>query len=422
MTDLDPTPLLFQLDLASLFSLFWYVILFDLPRYTLGFLAVACSSSLRPDAARPVSFARPLVTVVLAGHNERGIVRRCVRSLREQTYDRLEIICVDDGSSDGMGRELRRLRDDHLIHAALSTSLRCGKSSAVNLGVACAHGELIVITDWDCTFDRDAVAQLIVPFTDPTVGAVCGNIGVRNVGASVVTGLQNIEYLLSISVGKRLLDMFDQVSCASGALAAFRRRALTECGGLDVGPGEDLDLTLRLRSAGWKIRFAETAWCLTDVPDTVLGLIKQRLRWERDALRLRLRKHRRSLDPRSSSESTAELLHQLEFVLSHLLGAVAFPLYLVWLLEAFGTGALTVFALVTLVYFGLDPLAALCALVIVDRARGRMVLPYIPIYGVFQAFLMRAVRLVAYVQEWVFEASRGDAYVPARIARMASHR
>ena len=71
------------------------------------------------------------------------------------------------------------------------------------------------------------------------MGAVAGNVGVRNDGAGVLAAMQSLEYLLNISVGKRLLDLFGQVSWASGALAAFRRRALTEVGGLDVGPGED---------------------------------------------------------------------------------------------------------------------------------------------------------------------------------------
>ena len=417
MSDLDPTRLLFQLDTASALALFWYVLLFDLPRYTLGFLAIVASELLRERQPPGGGYARPLVSVVLAGHDEKKVVRRCVQSLRQQTYDRLEIICVDDGSSDGMDRELRRLRDDRLIDAALSTSLRCGKSSACNLGISRARGEVVVVTDCDCTFDRDAILHLVAPFADPSVGAVAGNVGVRNDGAGVLAAVQSLEYLLNISVGKRLLDLFGQVSCASGALAAFRRRALTEVGGLDVGPGEDLDLTLRLRNAGWKVRFAETAWCLTDAPETPRRFVRQRLRWERDALRLRLRKHRRSLDPRDISRRMSELLHQLEFVLTHLGATLAFPLYLIWLLYTFGTGALTVLVVVTLVYATLDVIAALCALAVVDRPGFARLLLYLPLYGPFHAYLLRTIRLVAYVQEWVFDASRRDRYVPLRVAK-----
>ena len=107
MSDIDPTRLLFQLDTASALALFWYVLLFDLPRYTLFGVASELLRECQPPGG---GYARPLVSVVLAGHDEKKVVRRCVQSLRQQTYDRLEIICVDDGSSDGMDRELRRAR------------------------------------------------------------------------------------------------------------------------------------------------------------------------------------------------------------------------------------------------------------------------------------------------------------------------
>ena len=135
------------------------------------------------------------------------------------------------------------MREERLIDAALATSLRSGKSSASNLGISLAHGDIVVVADCDCTFDRDAIRHLIAPFEDPAIGAVCGNIGVRNTRATLLSAIQGVEYLLSISLGKRLLDMFDQVTCASGAFSAFRKRALAEVAGHDVGPGEDLDLT-----------------------------------------------------------------------------------------------------------------------------------------------------------------------------------
>lgn len=419
MSHLDPTTLLFELDWVSALGLFWYVLLIDLPRYTLGFCAVATSAIFAERRREPDGLLHPLVSVVLAGHNERRTIRRCVLSLRQQTYDRLEIICVDDGSIDGMSRELRRLRDERLIDAVLSTSLRRGKSSAHNLGVSRARGDIIVITDCDCTLDRDAIQHLIAPFEDPTVGSVCGNIGVRNCRATLLSAMQAMEYLLSISLGKRMFDLFGQVTCASGAFGAFRRRTLAQIGGLDVGPGEDLDITLRLRGAGWKIRFAEHAWCLTDVPDTLETFVSQRLRWERDALRLRFRKHWRSTNPRQGWREAGELIHQAEFVLIYLVATLAFPLYLIWLAYAFGAAALTVVVLVMMLYIVLDVIAIACALVVVERAELRRMLPYVLVYGIFHAYLLRIVRLVAYTQEWMFMASRRDRYVPARVANRA---
>lgn len=266
MSDLDPTRLLFDLDARAAFTIFWPVLLLDIPRYTIGFLVVVARETLLSADSPPSPDFAPLVSVVLAGHNERHAVGRCVYSLREQSYRRIEIICVDDGSTDSMMQELARLRSAGLIDVAVATHVRSGKSAAGNLGLSLARGEVVVITDCDCSFDRDAILRLIAPLADPGVGAVTGNIAVGNAEATLLTGLQAVEYLVGICLGRRMLDMLGQITCASGAFSAFRRTALVESGGMESGAGEDLDLTLRMRRAGWRVRFAADAWCLTRVP------------------------------------------------------------------------------------------------------------------------------------------------------------
>ncbi len=423
MSAIDPTLLIDRLDGTTLFDMLWFVLLLDLPRYTLGFLALVLDAGLRrKPACSPDHFpdwSTSLVSVVIAGHNEARTIRRCVRSLREQTHRRLQIIGVDDGSSDGMRNELHRLRREGLIDAALSTSRRCGKSAALNLGIDQARGDLVVITDCDCTFDRDAIEQLVRPFADPRVGATCANIGARNDGDSLAGALQGLEYLLGMTLGRHLLDLFGQVSCASGALCCIRRSVLVAIGGLDVGPGEDLDLSLRLRSAGWTLRFADRANCLTDVPATFAGMVRQRLRWERDALRLRLRKHRYSINPRDFRGGWAELGHQYEFLFSHVGLTIVFPLYLFWLTLTFGASAPAILVLVMLCYVVLDALAALCGLIMIDRPGRWRLLPYTLLLGPFNAFVMRAIRLVAYAQEWIFDRSCRDGFVPRHVAEEA---
>ena len=81
---------------------------------------------------------------------------------------------------------------------------------------------------------------------------MAGNIVVRNPKASLIAAFQAIEYLISISQGKQAANLTNQMTCVSGAFGAFRRSALEGVGGLDAGGGEDLDVTLSLRKAGWK--------------------------------------------------------------------------------------------------------------------------------------------------------------------------
>lgn len=404
MTIVNPLHFLLHLDPAAALSMFWFLIVLDIPRYSFAFLAVL-ASEMFGRAGHGGNDRQPLVSVVIAGHNERRSVRLCVRSLREQTHKNIEIVCIDDGSVDRLDVELRRLRDEGLIDTVFVTSLRCGKSSVCNFGISRARGDLIVNVDVDCTFDRDAIARIVAPFQDPAVGAVSGNIGVRNLKATMLTGLQAIEYLVSISLGKRVLDFLGIVTCASGAFSAFRRQALETVGGMDGGSGEDLDLTLRLRKAGWKIRFAEDAWCLTDVPETPTAFARQRLRWERDAVRVRLRRHRNTLDPRNRAIGLTERLHQIEFLITNVAPTFAFPFYLVWLFAHFGSGAWTILMLVAAVYIVIDLLAIACALTVLNRPGLWRVWPFALVYGVFNAFLMRSFRIYAYINEWIFRTS-----------------
>lgn len=419
MTPADPLDYLLSMDAAALLATFSFSIILDIPRYTFGFVAVLLVElSAGRHRTRP-RLRLPSISVIIAGHNEATSIRRCVVSLREQTVNDLEIICVDDGSTDGMADELCRLRAEGVIDAALVCRVRSGKAAACNLALSRAHGEIVVNVDVDCTFDRDAIANIARPLADPKVGAVCGNIAVRNSGASFIASMQVVEYLICISLGKRALDFLNVVACASGAFSAFRRSALEGVGGMDVGPGEDLDLTLRLRHAGWRIRFAHDAWCLTDVPDTVPAFVRQRLRWERDALRIRLRKHRRIFDPRDRGVTATDLVHQFDYVVTSLLVTLVFPLYLGWLIVTYGSAAWMILGSVTLGYVVLDLISFLAALTVVDRPGAVRALPYALLFGAFNAYFIRAVRLVAYAQEWIFRRSYHDEYVPARVRRKA---
>jgi cellulose synthase/poly-beta-1,6-N-acetylglucosamine synthase-like glycosyltransferase len=397
---------------SSLFTLFWFVIIFEIPRYTLGFVATL-ALTIRPRSKQPYHAAR--LSVVIAGHNEEDSIERCVMSLREQSRPPDEIIVVSDGSTDRMPEKLRSLQSRGLIKEAHCTQMRGGKSAGVNLAVGRTTGDIIVNVDCDCTFDRNALNKIIEPFADPKVGAVAGNIIVRNPKASLVTACQAIEYMISISQGKQAADLTDQMTCVSGAFGAFRRETLDRVGGLDSGGGEDLDVTLKLRTAGWKAVFAAGAICYTDVPETLLALTRQRFRWERDAVRLRYRKHRDLLNPFSKQFDAIELLHELDFIVFNILAAVAFPIYLVWLFVIYGDFAPLILMAAQIGMWSLDLFTFLIAAWMTPKANAMSLMPYLLAYSPFYGFLMRMVRVAAYVQEWVFRASYRDPYVPKKV-------
>ena len=402
----------------SMVALFWYTLIFEFPRYGAAFAALAIAELFRrkaPPEADPLRLDGSRISVIVVGHNEAGAIERCVRALREQSVTGIEIVVVSDGSTDAMAPVVAQLVKRGLVDRALATDLRGGKSAGMNLALFAATREFIINVDCDCTFDRFALERICAPFEDPEIGAASGDILVSNAAQSLTARFQSIEYLLTISVGKRINDALGMVSCVSGAFGAFRATALRQVGGADVGGGEDLDLTLRLRTAGWRIAFVPEAICYTDVPATLYGLVHQRMRWERDAIRLRYRKHRYSIGPFSDRFRVLEALQQFEYLFFAVLGTLIFPIYLVWLFSLYGSFAVVVLIAAQIALSCLDMLMLLLSALITKRPVFFSNVPYMLGFSVMNAYVMRVVRLLAYCQEWFRFGSVNDNYVPYKV-------
>ena len=423
-TGLEAVGLLRQLDLESLVRLFWYTMLFDLPRYAVGSLIIlttplarrllpAREASPEPISAKPLTFS-----VVIGGHNEAEALRRCIASIGEQTImdaARGEIIVIDDGSSDEMARVMADLRRRGAIDVALSLGLRGGKSAAVNLGLRHCKGDIVIIADVDTSFDRDAFERLLEPFENPEIGAVCGNLRLRNPFVSMVTRFQAIEYLVSISLGRRVSDVLGVLSIVSGAFGAFRREALDAVGGYDVEVGEDADLTLKLIWAGWRIAFAPEARASTDAPETFGALVRQRLRWDRGVVTIWGRKYRRALDPHYANFTLGMTLILADVFVFEALLSVAMIVYLFWLFLTFGSFGWVLLVATMGVYVGLAAMMLVAAAILERDADALALLPYVPFYVLMNFAVMRLLRLVAFVDELAFRRSYRDPYVPRRV-------
>jgi cellulose synthase/poly-beta-1,6-N-acetylglucosamine synthase-like glycosyltransferase len=397
----------------SFIALFWFVILFEVPRYTIVYITAGL---LLPFHKRiPAGGKPPRITAVIAGHNEADVIERCIMAVHEQSWVPDEIIVVSDGSTDQMTARLRELRGRGLVTEVHATDLRAGKSAATNLALKNATGDIVINIDCDCTLDRYAFEHACTPFNDPEVGAVAGNVVVRNAKASFIAAYQSIEYLVILSLGKRGGNITDQVVCASGAFGIFRRTALEAVNGLDAGGGEDLDVTMRIRKAGWKVRFAPEAICYTDVPETFSAFVRQRFRWERDAIRLRYRKHNDQVSPLSNRIRPLEIIHQIEFLSFDVVAALAMPIYVVWLFSTYGDTAPAILVAAQLGMFAFDLISLCLAAITTPRVLSLSHLLYMPAYSIMNSYYMRIIRLSAYLQEWIFEASYSDSYVPSKV-------
>jgi cellulose synthase/poly-beta-1,6-N-acetylglucosamine synthase-like glycosyltransferase len=218
----------------------------------------------------------PPVSVVVPAFNEEVGIEASVRSLAASEYDELEVLVVDDGSTDRTAAIVERLA---LPRVRLLRQANGGKPSALNTGIRAAAHDVIVMVDGDTVFEPDTVAKLVTPFADPAVGAVSGNTKVGN-RKGLLGRWQHVEYVLGFNLDRRMYDTLRCMPTVPGAIGAFRRDALVAVGGVsDDTLAEDTDVTMAINRAGWRAVYQEDARAWTEAPATLTALWRQRYRW-----------------------------------------------------------------------------------------------------------------------------------------------
>lgn len=221
---------------------------------------------------------QPRVSVVIAAYNEEKVIAHTLRSILQSDYPDFEIIVVDDGSKDRTVQVIQeQFGMDSRIH--LIQKKNGGKSAAINRAIKEAIGEIIVALDADTLIKKDAISLFVPHFAKQKVAAVSGNIKVGNVH-NLLTTWQHVEYVTGFNLEKRAFSMFNCISVVPGAIGAWRKEAVMQCGLFtDETLAEDTDLTLQLLKEGYKVEFEEQAYAYTEAPSDLQALIKQRSRW-----------------------------------------------------------------------------------------------------------------------------------------------
>jgi cellulose synthase/poly-beta-1,6-N-acetylglucosamine synthase-like glycosyltransferase/peptidoglycan/xylan/chitin deacetylase (PgdA/CDA1 family) len=244
----------------------------------------------------PLEYLGP-VSVIVPAYNEAANIAATVRSLVDSDYPRVEVIVVDDGSTDGTAEIVRRLRlpGVHVIQQE-----NAGKPAALNTGIRHARGELLVLVDGDTVFEPDAVGRLVQPLRDGRVGAVSGNTKVAN-RRGLLGRWQHLEYVIGFNLDRRLFDVARCMPTVPGAIGAFRRAALRDVGGVSEQTlAEDTDVTMAVIRAGWRVVYTPDAVAWTEAPASLRQLWRQRYRWCYGTMQA-MWKHRRALRQRGAA-------------------------------------------------------------------------------------------------------------------------
>ncbi len=391
-------------------------LIFDIPRYTFSLLSLCLLSLARQPQHGEVPISKSISVIVPTFNGGAGL-GPSIASLRRQTLRPIEIIVVDDGSIDETRAIAEHARELGLVDMVICHGTRCGRSAAINAAARFASGDLLLTVDADTVFEPSAVALLAQAFNDPRVAGASCNIAINNERSSLWTRLQSIEYLMSISAGRTMLDIVGAIACLSGACSMYRRDVFIRQGGLDVGPGEDLEFSLRLRRLGYLVRFVPEAWAETAGPESGLGLLRQRARWDRDALRVRLIMYG-ELRFLHRLERLPDTLQRLDFILFDLIPTLSFPFYLVYLVAVFGANAAFLFlAVVYLLLLWISLFNLALAFAMFNRSSGILNLGAALIFPFYQGVYLKCARFFSYSSEIIFGTSRHDDFVPPRVRR-----
>jgi cellulose synthase/poly-beta-1,6-N-acetylglucosamine synthase-like glycosyltransferase/peptidoglycan/xylan/chitin deacetylase (PgdA/CDA1 family) len=335
------------------------------------------------------------VSVLVPAYNEAKCIENTVRSLRASEHP-IEVIVVDDGSSDGTARIVEAMG---LPGVRVIRQLNAGKPAALNRGLANARHDLIVMMDGDTVFEPSTVRELVQPFGDPRVGAVAGNAKVGN-RDSLIGAWQHIEYVMGFNLDRRMYDILHCMPTIPGAVGAFRRSALERVGGMsDDTLAEDTDITMAMHRDGWRVVYAEKARAWTEAPETVQQLWSQRYRWSYGTMQA-IWKHRKALVERGPSGRFGRVglpLVSLFMVVAPLLA----PLIDVFLLYGliFGPTQKTIGA-----WLGVLAIQAVCAAYAFRLDKERMThLISLPL----QQILYRQLMYVVLLQSWITALTGG---------------
>jgi cellulose synthase/poly-beta-1,6-N-acetylglucosamine synthase-like glycosyltransferase len=227
----------------------------------------------------------PDVLILVPCRDEAAMIASLCQAIDQIDYPRnkLQVVLVDDGSTDETGEKMRENANEKPGWYVLSLPKNTGKANALNAALdQFQFGEIIYIFDADHRPDPSAINNAVRYFDDPRVAGVTGYTKIANPTASPSAYYSTVESSVNQLVTMRAKDRLRLAPALLGSNCGYRRIALEECGGFRMQAlSEDSDLTVTFYQSGNRVRFAEDAISYQQVPQSVRGYLRQHVRWGR---------------------------------------------------------------------------------------------------------------------------------------------
>lgn len=273
----------------------------------------------------------PTISIIAPCYNEEKSIVENVRSLLSLKYPDLDVIIVNDGSTDNSLKILKetyhlvkvnfayeQILGTEKVRGIYKSSNKAysqlivldkengGKSDALNAGINLSRSELFLAIDVDCILEQEAISRMVKPFLEEEeerkviasggvvrIANSCkvenGQITKVNFPNNLWAEFQTLEYMRVFTLGRMAWSRINGLLIISGAFGLFDRDIVMKIGGYDTTTvGEDLELVLRMRKymhnvekKKYKVAFIPDPLCWTEVPSNLKTLSQQRNRWAR---------------------------------------------------------------------------------------------------------------------------------------------
>ena len=241
----------------------------------------------------------PSVAFVVPAKNEEGNIRETLRRFAEVEYPRekIEVIAINDGSTDGTLKEMQRAHGEVAPHVRrfeiINWTENRGKRAGMATGAFRATHDIVIFIDSDSFIEKDAVRHLVKYFADTAVGAVSGHTDVWNRDTNLLTQMQAIRYYIAFKVYKAAESVFGSVTCCPGCCSAYRRAYIIpllsswlhqKFLGTERPFGDDRSLT-NFVIRKYRAVYSAEARAHTVVPDSFGVYVRQQQRWKKSWVR-----------------------------------------------------------------------------------------------------------------------------------------
>ncbi|MCE7936702.1 glycosyltransferase family 2 protein [Candidatus Saccharibacteria bacterium CPR2] len=228
----------------------------------------------------------PQVSVLIPAYNEELVIERCLESVIKSQHRKLQIIAINDNSSDNTAQIVREFIRNNSKKNIRLISRRKNQGKAMGLNYALkkyATGELIMTLDADSILEKRTISNAVKYFINNNIHGIAANVRILPSRGSFLNLLQLFEYLVSYRT-KKFYSLTNSEFIIGGVGSVYRKDTMKNFGYYDDSSAtEDIGLSMKIASSGtksMKLKYASNVIAFTESVSTIPQLLKQRYRWK----------------------------------------------------------------------------------------------------------------------------------------------